>query len=597
MTGNLIRLSTGTIIDGWHVVKELGNGGFAVVYLVEKSGAQYALKLARHREASGDEKQTHRRVLQELSIITALSHPNIVSHRGSGYAETGNVYLALEYVDGWTLGEWKERKHATAHEILRVFVKIVSALAYIHERGILHRDLKPANVLIRKSDGEPVIIDFSGATYALADDLTDGGLPPGTDRFRAPEQFKFLAEHKDERRARYSFQVADEIFAVGAMLYELLTDPRPTEHRARSPLNDLTISPLPARKVNPRVPEALSDVVESTLSRDPRRRPVDTIALQRELEDLLTDPGADYAAPVHPPSELRQAGPSEGETPLPVEPASKPRSRRLGALAVAGGAAVVVAVVAALWLAPGEAPAPAAESRAVASPVPPSSSPSMLPETALPDMSPPGPAPGVDAGPSTAAVHKEGSTVKTQSPEAQKQPRTGRAGRAFATPTVSVGLPLCAVLLGGCPGVQVRPEPFDCPAGTRETMRKELGWTAGDRFSLSLDDRHKQDEVLWFSAGAEVVGVVPEGYGESNGPKAPAGTRFYGGKVYLIPEKNERKHYPAVVVKYERVKVPGKDEVPVCFVVETNAREVKGTAGRARNGTNGVVRADGWVPR
>ncbi len=596
MTGNLIRLPTGTVIDGWHVVKELGNGGFAVVYLVEKSGAQYALKLARHREASGDEKQTHRRVLQELSIITALSHPNIVSHRGSGYAETGNVYLALEYVDGWTLGEWKERKHPTTHEILRVFVKIVSALAYMHERGVLHRDLKPANVLIRKSDGEPVIIDFSGATYALADDLTDGGLPPGTDRFRAPEQFKFLAEHKDARRARYAFQVADEIFAVGAMLYELLTDPRPTEVRPRSPVNDLVIPPTPARKVNPRVPEALSDLVESILSRDPKRRPVDTVALQRELEDLLTDPGADYSAPVHPPLDQRQAGPSEGEAPLPVGLGSKPRPSRLGALAAAGGAAVMVAAVMALWVASSKATAPSAESRVAASPMPSSIPPSMPSETAPPDMSPPGPAPVVDAGPSTAAVQKEGSTVKTQPPEAQKQPRTGRAGRAFATPTVSVGLPLCALLAAGCPGVQVRPEPLDCPAGTREAMREELGWTDGDNFSLNIDDRHKQDEVLWFSAGAEVVGVVPEGYGEGNGPKAPAGTRFYGGKVYLIPEKNERKGYPAVVVKYERVKVPGKDEIPVCFVVRTTAREVKGTAGRARNGTNGTVRADGWVP-
>jgi serine/threonine protein kinase len=596
MTANLIRLPAGTVIDGWHVVRELGNGGFAVVYLVEDDGKQYALKIARHREASGDGKQTHRRMLRELSIITALSHPNIVSHRGSGYIETGNVYLVLEYVDGWTLGEWKERKHPTVHEILRVFVKIAAALAYMHSRGVLHRDLKPANVLIRKSDGEPVIIDFSGATNALADDLTDGGLPPGTERFRPPEQFKFLREKKDEHRARYAFQVADEIFMVGAMLYELLTDPRPTELRPRSPLNDIAIQPPPARKVNPRVPEALSDLVESMLSRDPKRRPVDTEALQRELAELLADPGADYAAPVHPPSEQRQAAPYEGEAPLPVEPASKPRSRRLGALAVAGGAAVVAAAVMALWVAPWEAPAPAAEFRVAASPVPPSSTPSMPPETAPADMSPPDHAPVVDAGPSTAAVQKEGPTVKTQPPEAQKQPRTGRSGKAFATPTVSVGLPLCALLAAGCPGVQVRPEPFGCPAGTREAMREELGWKESDRFSLRIDDRHTQDEVLWFSAGAEVVGFVSEGYARVNGPKAPPGTRFYGGKVYLIPEKNERKGYPAVVVKYERVKVPGKDEVPVCFVVVMNALEVKGTAGRTRNGASGYVEAEGWAP-
>ena len=60
------------------------------------------------------------------------------------------MYLALDYVDGWTLGEWKERKHPTVHEILRVFVKIAAALAYMHSRGILHRDLK----LVQRADPE-----------------------------------------------------------------------------------------------------------------------------------------------------------------------------------------------------------------------------------------------------------------------------------------------------------------------------------------------------------------------------------------------------------------------------------------------------------
>lgn len=326
MTLNLIRLPSGTVIDGWHVVKELGNGGFAVVYLVEKNGKPHALKLARHRDASGDEKKTHARVLRELAILLTLSHPNIVSPRGYGYAETGNVFLVLDYVDGWTLAEWKERKHPTAHEILSVFVKLASALAYMHSKGILHRDLKLENVLIRKSDGEPVIIDFSCATHGQADELTDKGLPPGTDRFRAPEQFRFLREHIDEHRARYAFQVADEIFALGAMLYELLTDARPTQHRDRFTLNHPIAAPLAAKVVNARVPEALSDLVESMLSRDPARRPVDTEVLRRELAELEADPGADYTAPVHPPSEQRQPEPAEGGAPVALAAKGKPRS-------------------------------------------------------------------------------------------------------------------------------------------------------------------------------------------------------------------------------------------------------------------------------
>ncbi|CAM4513270.1 non-specific serine/threonine protein kinase [Corallococcus exiguus] len=243
MSATLLHPPPGTLIDGWQVSKSLGDGGFAFVFLGEKNGRHRAIKVAQHRESSGDLKQTHARTLRELTALLMLDHPNIVRPQGYGVAESGNLYLALDYVDGWTLAEWAERKHPTVREVLEVFVKLAGALAYMHGRGILHRDLKLSNVLIRRSDGEPVVIDFSCATYTRAEDLTDGGLPPGTDRYRAPEQFKFLREHKDEHRARYAFQVADEIFAVGVMLHELLTDPRPTEFRPRFDLNNPALPP------------------------------------------------------------------------------------------------------------------------------------------------------------------------------------------------------------------------------------------------------------------------------------------------------------------------------------------------------------------
>ncbi|MBZ4422446.1 serine/threonine-protein kinase [Myxococcus sp. RHSTA-1-4] len=587
MISNLVRLPAGTVIDGWHVEKELGNGGFAVVYLVEKNGKLYALKLARHRDASGDEKRTHARVVQELSILLMLSHPNIVSPRGYGYAETGNVYLVLDYVDGWTLGEWMERKHPTAHETLSVFVKIASALAYMHSRGILHRDLKLSNVLIRKSDGEPVIIDFSCATYAQAEELTDSGLPPGTDRFRAPEQFRFLNERKDARRARYAFQVADEIFAVGAMLYELLTDARPTEHRDRFALNNPAAVPPPARPLNARVPEALSDLAESILSRDPERRPVDTEALRREFAELLAQPGADYTVPVHPPSEHWQTEPGHGAARVTLEPTRKPRSRKLRAFA-AGAAVAVLAAVVALWRLPGTEPASSAERHVATRPVAPRV-PSPSPKTVSPDMSAPAPIVPGDAGSSPAAVQEEVSTVKTQRPEAPKQARTGRGQKAPPMPDVCKALPLLAALAAGCPGVQVRPEPFECPAGATEAMTDVLRWHINEVFQVTIDDRHARDARLWFSAGSEVVGVVPKGIVPGRQWEvAPPGTRFLGGKVYLIPKRTPAGSPGRVIVKYDRVKVPGKDELPVCFVVETTAEALKDTAGRAFNGANGT---------
>ncbi|WP_171810195.1 serine/threonine protein kinase, partial [Corallococcus exiguus] len=325
MSVTMINLPPGSLIDGWQVTKALGDGGFAFVFLGEKNGRHRAIKVAQHRESSGDLKQTHARTLRELTALLMLDHPNIVRPQGHGLAESGNLYLALDYVEGWTLAEWAERKHPTVREVLGVFEKLAGALSYMHGRGILHRDLKLSNALIRKSDGEPVIIDFSCATYTLAEDLTDGGLPPGTDRYRAPEQFKFLREHKDERRARYAFQVADEIFAVGVMLHELLTDPRPTEFRPRFDLNSLALPPPPPRLVNARVPAELSDLVENILARDPKKRPVDTEALRRELGELRASGSAEYDVPVHPPSKQRHGEPASEALEMPSIPQSLQR--------------------------------------------------------------------------------------------------------------------------------------------------------------------------------------------------------------------------------------------------------------------------------
>jgi predicted Ser/Thr protein kinase len=580
----LLRLPSGTLIDGWHVLQELGNGGFAVVYLVEKNGQLRALKVARHRDASGDERQTHARVMRELTALLMLEHPNIIRHCGYGYAESGNVYLALEYVDGWTLGEWQEKKHPTFHEIVSVFVKLASALTYMHSKGILHRDLKLSNVLIRKSDGEPIIIDFSCATYTQAADLTESGLPPGTDRFRAPEQFKFLREHRDEHRARYAFQVADEIFAVGAMLYELVTDPRPTEARARETLNNPFDSPAPARGRNARVPEALSDLVENLLSRDPARRPVDTDALERELKELQADPGAEYMVPAHPPSEQRQP-----ELPAGGEPASRrlgnklralpgralAQAQRSGKVLAAGAvAAVVLAAVMALW-GRSDAPKPPAAPLTAGTPSPSSVDSSVPP---APDMSP-APAPVVGTESASVPEQKEGSTVKTQPPEDPKQVRRQKAAPGSDLRKV---VPIVCSLATGCTGPQVRPEPFTCPEGAVAT-RKQLHWGESEHFTVLADDRYDPYRDVWLRAGDTVVGVVPDSITAGQRKIAPPGTRFLGGKVYVVPEKIEGGYPGRVFVKYERVKLPQQDELPICFIVEGYADELKDGAARMLN--------------
>ncbi|XXF74900.1 protein kinase [Myxococcaceae bacterium GXIMD 01537] len=597
---------SGTLLDGWNLVTELGNGGFAIVYLGEKNGRQAALKVARHREASGDDKRTHARLLRELTALLMLEHPNIIRHQGYGYAESGNVYLALAYVEGWTLAQWKERKHPTVREILCVFEKLAAALSYMHRRGVLHRDLKLTNVLIRKSDGEPILIDLSCATYTLAEELTDGGLPPGTDRFRAPEQFTFLREHRDEHQARYAFQVADEIFALGAMLYELLTDPRPTELRHRASLNFPQSKPPSARSLNPRVPEALSDLVETLLSHDPARRPADTEALRRELAELLEDPGAEYGVPAHPPSEQLNPEPTERAAPATLQ---SPRARgertarggvmdriRRSGRGLAVGAAVVLSLVGAVavWRYSGVVPAPPGEPRVGARPPPPSAPHSSPLVTPAPGMSPTGPV-LVDApGPAIAAVQKEGSTVKTPPPEVSTEGRPPPRQKKTLMAAECAKLSLVAALAAGCPGAQLRPEPFTCPDDTVRTMSKDLHWSGRRSFTVRLDERNPSYNDMWFTPGAEIVSVTPEGFPDpEQNAMAPAGTRFFG-RVYYLPETLGREEGPALIVKYDRVKLPGQEEQPICAVANNDIATFEGGRVLARNVGNARLVGGRW---
>ncbi|AEI63770.1 serine/threonine protein kinase [Corallococcus macrosporus] len=594
MNVTLLDLPPGSLIDGWQVAKALGAGGFARVFLGEKNGQHRAIKVAQHREASGDPKQTHTRTLRELTVLLMLDHPNIVRPQGHGFAESGNLYLALDYIDGWTLAEWVERKHPTVREVLGVFEKLAGALAYMHGRGVLHRDLKLSNVLIRKSDGEPVIIDFSCATYALSEALTDGGLPPGTDRYRAPEQFKFLREHKDEHRARYAFQVADEIFAVGVMLHELLTDPRPTEFRPRFDLNNAALPPPSPRLANARVPAAVSDLIESMVALDPKRRPVDTEALRRELAELRAEPSAEYDVPGHPPSEQRHGGPVPEALVIPTSPpplkrhvarGERPLGRSQWMMGLAGIVALVV--VALLWRSWGGVPWRPVERRDAMDARAPVATHSPPPKTTPPAMSPLSASPVTTPGPATVAVPKEGSTVKTPS-EMPPPGRTPRMPKKAVAAVKCASLSLVAALAAGCPGAQIRPESFSCPDGARQAMEEQLRWEYGEPFTIVMDDRLPADTV-WFTAGSEVVGVVPKGISVIRQLEvAPAGTRFYG-KAYYLPEKMGSSNGPALIVRYDRVKLPGQDEYPICVVAEAKAYGFKDGKVKAYNRTGGWV--------
>ncbi|WP_225412991.1 serine/threonine protein kinase [Stigmatella hybrida] len=612
-----VELEPGTLVDGWQIIRALRTGGFGAVHHAEQQGKPFAIKVALHREQSGDTGRTHARALREVAILLTMAHPHIIKTRGFGYLPDGRVYCVLEYVDGWTLGDWLERTHPTFQEITRVFAKIAGAIAYMHGRGVLHRDLKLSNVMIRKN-GEPVIIDLGCATYANAEELTTTPLPPGTERYRAPEAQEFFYKQGRKRGARYAFKVTDELFAVGIMLHELLTDPLPTKDKPRSALADSTLDLPPPRDVNPRVPQALSALVESLVARAPALRPESFEALRRELLELADHPAPEYAAQAHPPSLQRTPGEggqgaglaargNEGWRKI-LALADKHASRVRGRLqprALAGMRAAsrqhwrkplaLAGMVAALVLAAGAAAWLTREHPAPASPTAPREA---APAAPLPAVkAAPVPALAQDSAPAVSATApKEGSPVKPKPPDALKSPRATRATKAAPAPTDPgfpawcKALPLAvAMATNGCASVRIKAEPFECSPGAVESMER-LGWEIGEKFVFNLDEQCPARGLCEFTLGGPVTGVVPNG----NQPKAPPGTLFYG-RIYVTDEKNGAPYEIRAI--YDHVELPGKAKVPVCVVSGPHgvAKGAKDGTALATSPSNGrTVRS--WAP-
>lgn len=613
------QLPAGTMIDGWKVVRSLGSGGFGAVLLVEKDGERYALKCALRGQSSRDDKRTHARTERELAILTMLDHPHIIKTHAHGkwpHARKGNLYFVMDYVEGWTLADWVKRKHPTFREIIRVFRKLASALAYLHAKGIFHRDLKLVNVVVSRSTGEPVLIDFGCATHAHAEELTDFPAPPGTPRYQAPQVERFLRENRNKPGARYPFQVADELFSLGVMLYEVLTEPRPTEQSARPLLNSLWRPPTRPREKNPRVPVALSDLVMSLLERDPDMRPEDAETLDRELADLESHKGPEYDETAHPPSTQRTPADEESNV-LPFPPPQPPglagrlalRVRALAsrglrwhkglALGSAGATLGLTALLAllALWPQAEQPPAfPVPEATATA-PAPAGSKPSQGPALA--------PAPDAPA-----ALEKKGSPVMTQKPDAPLPPPTPRPQKPQRGAHTAEFLGWCKsfAILGtvtavasGCPGAQVRPEPFQCPEGAWELMHEKWQWDNGDGIAVRIDDRHPVGKSAWYQSGP-VVGVVDRNKPEQERSKKPVpkGTRFIG-HLWLVPEPTRFGEPGYFVVRYDRVEFPNGENAPVCLLVGRNLDhgldELKDGSGRISQPTHRAVPVYRWKPK
>ena len=231
-------LDKGTVLqDGkFTILKVLGQGGFGITYLAEQSLLQkkFAIKeFFLHdlcaRDATGvvttltqgDMVGRYRKkFVKEAQILARLNHPGIVRVTDV-FEENGTVYYVMEYVEGESLSEMVRRRGALPEpEALRYISKVASALAYIHQSKVNHLDLKPGNIMVRRSDDEPVLIDFGVSKQYDEQKNQTTTTPPGVSHGYSP-----IEQYKPGGVSTFSPQA--DIYSLGATLYKLLTGETP----------------------------------------------------------------------------------------------------------------------------------------------------------------------------------------------------------------------------------------------------------------------------------------------------------------------------------------------------------------------------------
>ena len=595
-----LDLKPGQMVSHWRIVRRIGRGGYAVVYEVEKDGERFALKVACQTERSLDPKQTDARAQREAACLGQLSHRHIIRMVAQGrwpHARSGFHFIVLEFVDGYTLAQWVERTNPTPHEGVVLFLKLFDALEYMHGKNMFHRDLSMRNIMVTK-DGEPVIIDLGVADYATAEELTDGPLPPGTPRNRSPEAQAFWEANRLKPGARYTFKATDDIFALGANLYDVLTDPTPERSERQPVLNSLlTTPPTPHRKTKGRVPAELSAYVMKLISRDLEVRPATAKDARRPLLDLERFEGEEWRERgIHPAAAQLPPEPAEGEPvpaearepegprepipsqPLPVQGApaeAAPAPSAAGIAAqhsprrawlrpvFAGPLALTVfaAVMAASLLHRPAPPEPPPMGRSAPAEQPPASSTLAEKPTSRPErLASPLPtqkeaSPSVKL-PDNSPTHTNGVPNPQQAPRVSaRRARLKKCAALVAT---------TAWLEAGCTGVQTRPDPEPCPEEAIRAMEQELGWILdeyqGGPFILldvtkgSDEEAREQPLAVWKDGPVTGALIDPEG-------KAPAGMRI-DGHLWTTGDR--------IYGRYLRAHLPGGRTVPICLELENS---------------------------
>jgi Tol biopolymer transport system component len=276
-------------IGAYRLVRKLGEGGMGAVYLAERADEAFqksvAIKLLRPGIRS---RELIQRFLQERQILAALDHPSIARLLDGGTTPESEPYFVLEYVEGIPIDAYCRALFLPAAERLRLFRRVCKAVEFAHSRGVIHRDLKPGNILVTPT-GEPKLLDFG-----IAKALRPEALLVNSSAAETLAEFRMMTPEyaSPEQLQGRPITAATDVYSLGVLLYELLTDTKPYDFPSRI-VHEMVrvICEDPPRPPSSRgrpdpVGGDLEEIVLTALRKEPDRRFATVADLRTDLERL-----------------------------------------------------------------------------------------------------------------------------------------------------------------------------------------------------------------------------------------------------------------------------------------------------------------------
>jgi serine/threonine-protein kinase len=523
---DLPPLPPGTRIGGDVVEDVLGLGSFGTVYRMRSpEGYVSALKLVPLEE----EGRRSERAWREPSLGARLHHhPNLACQLGTGQWPEDNprfLWVKLRLIPGPTLEEWGHAPGRTVAEVVDKMLEVARGLAVAHDARVVHRDVKEDNILVDARTGQAVLVDFGAGYHEDDPTLTKGVFPKGAHHYRAPETWAFLRQHAGVEGAHYRAGPAGDLYALGVVLYRLLTGRFPfrlTDEGRVDVEAVLHQEPLPPSMANPRVPREVEAVCLRLLAKTPEARYPSAVALYRALEEVKARADATWKQPLH------------GRAP---PAATKPWTRRARVLAGAG--AGLALTLGAWWLTSGQEVAP----------------PESPPESAR-----------AAAAVSPAAPRKDPDFMK---PPRMSAPQLEAPSFDLESLLRTLCLGLGGTVLQACmashpqvPAERPAPPPQACPAGAVEAMTGTLGLSLGETKTVEWSDVRGQaipvrEDSPVFLFGDWDAGADWTGRGGTH-VALPGKTRL-SGRLYF----GEKRVYG----RFTEARTPTGETYPVCMEI------------------------------